>query len=113
MYILHATEHAAALIKSDAFQGSFQLVQDHLFQHGQEMRDLIALRKRNNIHSRSKVRHQEWCAAALVGAHLRQHHKHVAPAWCCEVLLPILTSIKGISKVPAGLMCTTDRDQEG
>jgi alpha-amylase len=28
---------------------------DHLFQHNQEMRDLIALRKRNNIHSRSKI----------------------------------------------------------
>ena len=37
-------------------------MQDHLFQHNQEMRDLIPLRKRNNIHSRSKVKRQDWSA---------------------------------------------------
>jgi Alpha-amylase C-terminal beta-sheet domain len=39
-------------------------MQDHLFQHSQEMRDLIALRKRNNIHSRSKVEIREPSALA-------------------------------------------------
>lgn len=28
---------------------------DHLFQHNQEMKDLIELRKRADLHSRSKV----------------------------------------------------------
>lgn len=30
---------------------------DHLFQHSQKMKDLIALRKRAGLHSRSKVSH--------------------------------------------------------
>lgn len=49
-------KHSADLQSLTCLRNTFCLPsQDHLFQHSHEMRDMIALRKRNGIHSRSKV----------------------------------------------------------